>query len=61
MKVDLHSGTVKHLIPLCEELNLSPSQVIKMLSKAYNSHINKGQPLELQGVIYEKQEEKHTV
>ena len=62
MKVDLHSGTVKHLLPICEELGLSPSQVIKMLSQAYNNHINKGQPLKLQGVIYEeRQEEKHTV
>lgn len=61
MKVCLHDSATKHLIPLCDELGLSPSQVIKLLSQAYNNHINKGQPLELQGVTYERQEEKHTV
>ncbi len=57
MKVELHQSTVKHLIPLCDELGLTPSQVIKMLTKAYNNHINRGQTLDLQGVTYDAREE----
>lgn len=54
MKVSLHDSSTTALIALCDKLDKSPSQVIKLLSVAYNNHINKGQPLELQGVIYEQ-------
>lgn len=52
MKVELHDTASKHLISLCNSLSLSPQQVIKLLTSSYNNHINKGQPLELQGVKY---------
>lgn len=56
MKVTLHEEVSQHVIDLCNTLNMKPQQVIKLLSRAYNNHINKGQPLELQGVIYYEQQ-----
>lgn len=58
MRISLHDSAETHLLELCNSLGGTPSQVVKLLSKAFNNHINKGQPLELQGVIYVKQEHK---
>lgn len=57
MRISLHDSAANPLRELSETLGLSPSQVIKHLSQAYNNHINKGQPLELQGVRYERTRE----
>lgn len=54
MRVSLHDSCTTAIIELCDSLDKSPSQAIKLLSVAYNNHINKGQPLELQGVVYEQ-------
>lgn len=56
MRITLHDSAEVSLIELCDTFNLSPSQMIKLLSTTINNHINKGQPLELQGVIYEQKE-----
>lgn len=58
MRVSLHNSAEVSLLELCKHLELSPSQVIKLLSTSFNNHINKGQPLELQGVIYERKEKE---
>lgn len=58
MRVSLHDKASNNLIELSKSLDLTPSQVVTLLSTSFNNHINKGQPLELQGVIYERKEKE---